>query len=204
MDYSGDFLQFGISGFYNRFIGYIYLEPPKDSADEWFGFPIYRFRQHDALLFGSETFVSVTPAFAKGIKLSVTYEEMTGRLLSGEYLPFMPQQKVKPEIRYNYSRDKKGTGYVFFNADLVMRQSLVNSGETPTSAYKLFNAGLGIILKTKIADYKLNLAANNLLNEAYYDHLSRFKSLGLLNMGRDISITLKINFNEPLKKNKNE
>ena len=116
----------------------------------------------------------------------------------------MPAQKVKPEIRFDYNRDEKHTAYVFINTDFVMRQGLVNSRETPTPAYKLFNAGLGIILKTKNADYTLNLAANNLLNEAYYDHLSRFKSLGLLNMGRDISITLKINFNEPLKKNNNE
>jgi len=39
----------------------------------------------------------------------------------------------------------------------------------------------------------------NLLNQAYYSHLSRIKTLGLLNMGRNFFINLKIQTNKNLK-----
>jgi len=40
---------------------------------------------------------------------------------------------------------------------------------------------------------------NNLLNEAYYDHLSRFKSLGYLNMGTNIQVHAIMHFQSTFK-----
>ena len=35
-----------------------------------------------------------------------------------------------------------------------------------------------------------DLCGNNLLNEVYYDHLSRFKAFGIYDMGRNICLNL--------------
>lgn len=194
----GKFLEFSVSGFYNHFNGYIYLEP---TSEEWFGFPIYRFKQYDAQLYGSESTIKIKPS--KEFEVSASYSELIGRLYNGEYLPYMPAQKIKPEIRYNRKSDNS-SWYCFINNDFVLEQNLINSEENTTPSYNLLNAGIGATLKRKKTNYSINVSANNLLNEAYYDHMSRFKNFGLLNMGRNISINLKINFSNNLKSSKNE
>lgn len=197
IDNSGKWFQFGVSGFYNYFHNYIYLQP---TDEEWFGFPIYRFRQHDAAIYGGEAMVGVTPAFLKGVKLSASFSGLVGKLGDGTYLPFMPARKVKPEIRYETENTQKGKSfYAFANSSLVSRQDLENREETETPGYTLVNAGLGVKIPAGRLVYNLSLTANNLLNEAYHDHLSRLKPYGLLNIGRDISINLKINFINSLK-----
>ncbi len=199
--HTGSVLQFSLSGFYNYFNKYIYLNP---TSGEWYGFPVYEYKQYDARIYGSEIEVSLTPNFIKGLKLAASYAELIGELSTGEYLPYMPAQKIKPEIRYSHAVTKDLSAYCFVNTHFVMQQSLVNSQEKITPSYQLVNSGAGMTLKTNNAEYVLNIAANNLLNEAYYDHLSRYKNFGLLNIGRDISINLKINFINNLKNNKNE
>ena len=47
-----------VTPFYNLFTHYVYLAP---TNEEWFGFPIYRYKQQDAHQYGTEAFVSVDP-----------------------------------------------------------------------------------------------------------------------------------------------
>lgn len=199
--YTGKTIQLSVSGFYNHFNGYIYLDP---TTEDWFGFPVYRFRQQNARIYGGEAVAGFTPSFVKGLKVTAAYSGLIGELADGDYLPFMPAQKLKPEVRYEKDFSDKCAAYGYVNADIVMFQGLVNSAEMTTPAYNLLNAGAGITVKGEKANYKVFLAMNNLLNEAYFDHLSRYKFYGLLNIGRDISLNLKINFVNRLKQHKNE
>ena len=192
MDFSGKVFQFGVSAFYNLFHNYIYLQP---TDEEWFGFPVYRFTQHDARIYGGEANIGLTPPAVKGLQLSLGFSGLVGVLSNGTYLPFMPAQKLKPEIRYETRNAKKERSfYVFANSSIVNAQKLENPEETETPGYTVVNAGAGFEIPGKRLVYNLSLTANNLLNEAYYDHLSRLKPYGLLNIGRDISINLKINY----------
>lgn len=197
--YSGKLFQISVSGFYNYFNGYIYLEP---TDEEWFGFPIFRYRQHDARIYGGESVVSVTPSYIKGLKISASYAGLIGELDNGDYLPYMPAQKMTPEIHYSYVKNENRSAYLFINNDFVLAQNLVNPEEKPTPSYSVLNAGIGVIFKSNSVHYNINVSGNNLLNEAYYDHLSRFKNFGLLNIGRDISVHLKINFINNIKTTK--
>ncbi len=189
--YLGERFEFGASAYYNHFMGYIYLQP---TEEEWFGFPVYRFTQGDANIYGGEISTAYKPRFVEGLKVSASYAELTGQLVNGEYLPYMPAQKLKPEIRYDGSRENGSSFYGFVNTELVLDKNEVNSEESATMGYTLLNAGAGISFSTARARYRLNLSASNLLNEAYYDHLSRLKNFGFLNMGRNVTLTLKINF----------
>ncbi len=199
--FNGKTIQFSTSGFYNYFNRYIYLDP---TSEEWYGFPVYRYRQHHAAIYGNETVISVTPQFVSGLKVSASYSGLVGKLAGNEYLPYMPAQKIKPEIRYDHSGSNKTSVYGFVNTDFVTRQTRVNKMETETPAYQLLNAGVGMSCHSKKTEYTFNISANNLLNEAYYDHLSRLKNFGILNIGRDITANLKIKFINNIKKKNDE
>ncbi len=197
MDYSGDWFQFGVAGFYNYFFSYLYLQP---TMEEWFGFPVARFSQDKAALYGGEVTIGFTPLFTSGWRIAAAYSGMVGKLANGNYLPYIPAQKIRPEIRYDAPSRKNGrTLYGFVNMELVMQQTQVHTAETITPSYNLLNAGIGFTFQSGGLGYDINLAANNILNEAYYDHLSRFKTFDLLNIGRDISIHFKINLLKQLK-----
>lgn len=196
--HTGKTVGFSLSGFYNYFKNYIYLQP---TTEEWYGFPVSRFVQYDAAIYGFETSGYVKPSFVKGLKLSTTYAMLIGQLGNGDYIPYMPANKLVPEIRYNLQKESK-TFYIFSNAKIVVQQSLINPYENSTPAYTLYNAGAGITWKKDKADYSLNLVANNLTNVAYYDHLSRFKNFGLLNLGRDVCLQFNIKFKQELKNDK--
>ncbi|MCB0680535.1 MAG: TonB-dependent receptor, partial [Saprospiraceae bacterium] len=54
--YAAGALQLSVSPFYRYFLDYIYLSP---TEEEWFGFPVYRFRQQDARQYGAEAEATV-------------------------------------------------------------------------------------------------------------------------------------------------
>lgn len=191
-------LGFSISGFYNFMKDYIYLQPTNET---WYGFPVSRFMQYDAAIYGAEATGYFAPEQLEGLKLSASYSMLIGRLETGEYLPYMPANKFTPEIRYETQKEQRSI-YIFGNTNFVAGQPLANTYENPTPAYYLVNMGAGITWKKRRLNYSLSLIGNNLLNEAYYDHLSRFKNFGLLNIGRDISVQFKINFKNQIKNNK--
>jgi iron complex outermembrane receptor protein len=75
--------------------------------------------------------------------------------------------------------------------------------ETATDGYTLFNAGLGtdFVNKNNKVLFSLHLAANNLTDVAYQNHLSRLKygpenevtgRNGVFNMGRNFSVKVTI------------
>jgi len=190
--FNSNYFHFSASGFYNYFKTYIYLQP---TEEEWNSFPVYRFIQDEASIYGGEASTSVYP-FSKSAdwEIFASYSGLVGQLIGGDYLPYMPAQEIKPGIRFEHKFNPAFSVYATANTEFVLEQNLTNSMETSTPAYHLVNASAGLSLKRKSLQYTLNIAGNNLLNEAYYDHLSRLKYYNILNMGRDISVHLKIQF----------
>lgn len=201
LNYAGNAIEFNISGFYNWFKGYIYIEP---SGEEWFGFPVYRYQQQDAAIYGTEASCFFYPNFARNYQLSMMYSGLVGKLGEGDYLPFMPARKIKPELRFDQTMNEKSSLYWFVNLDIILAKRFLSSEELPTPSYLLFNAGIGREWRRGNTLLNLNLVANNILNESYYDHLSRIKNFGLLNIGRNVSMTLKLTFINNLKIKNNE
>lgn len=66
---------------------------------------------------------------------------------------------------------------------------------TATPGYWLLNAGAEWQKVFGSKEMTIGLSANNILNEVYYDHLSRFKYFGIYNIGRNVSINFKLKFN---------
>lgn len=181
------------SAYSNNFLNYIYLRP--DSTD-YLGFRVYKYVQENASINGFEGGLRLHPASLKFLQLSTSYSGIQGQTERHEYLPFIPAQKLNNELRLKTDQLKKlknaffSIGYVY-----VFAQNKPNQFETSTPAYQLVNASLGAELWGNKKKLLISVSGNNLLNEVYYDHLSRFKYFGIYNIGRSICVNLKFQFN---------
>ncbi|MBA2611937.1 MAG: TonB-dependent receptor [Bacteroidetes bacterium] len=190
--YNNNFTLFG-GAYLNHFFNYIYLQP---SNDDYLGFRIYNYIQKDATLQGAEGGIKIHPAKAKFLLIQSSYSGILGKTSDNEYLPFIPAQKINNEVKFRADKiGKLKSSFMAIGYTYVWAQNTPNQFETSTASYDLVNASLGTELRGAKSNLIISLAGNNLLNKAYYDHLSRFKYFGIYNIGRSISLNLKFQFN---------
>lgn len=185
LNYSAGIIEISLTPFYNIFNNYVYLAP---TTEEWFGFPIFRYRQQDAKQYGTEASIAITTS--NKVHLEVGYSGMVSKTDDGNYTPFTPAQKIKPAISFPIGQSMSA----FADLEYNLMQDKVYPDEIRTPAYTLVNAGLNWTIHGQKRKYDLSLSGHNLLNEVYFDHLSRFKYFGLNNIGRNISLFLKVTF----------
>lgn len=193
-DYSGKWWEINITPFYNRFFNYVYLTP---TTEDWYGFPVYRYLQQNAQQYGTEVILTVIPH--PKWQFSTAYSGMVSKTDDGKFTPYTPAQKITPKLSYVFSKMGKIKWSAFSSADFCLAQNQIAPEEISTPKYWLLNAGVSAELVRGGRIYSLNLVGNNLLNTAYYDHLSRFKNFGLLNIRRTITFYFCIKFNGPTK-----
>jgi iron complex outermembrane receptor protein len=182
-----------LSAFYNHINDYIYLSPTSDTTDE--GQKIYRYSQTDARLYGGEATLHIHPHPLDWLHIKSTYSYVIGENLAGGYLPRIPAQQLYFELKVEKEAWKAFRNmYVSGGVNFVFDQNHPSIYETATGAYQLVNVGLGFDLKMNRQLLNFRIAATNLLNVDYYDHLSALKELGIYNMGRNISVSVKIPF----------
>ncbi len=119
---------------------------------------------------------------------------MVSKTADGQYTPYIPAQKLTPSIRYVTTIRERLPVQFFAEASHCFAQNQVAPEELATPAYWLVNAGVSTSFQRNGHGYQVSLSGKNLMNEAYYDHLSRFKYFGLLNSGRNISFSVKMTF----------
>lgn len=183
------------------------------------GYLTYAYTQGDARLLGFETGIDFHPIHS--LHFSNTFSYVDAQLMNAspetKYLPFTPAPKWSSELKWelfhhshttiNHHHTTDAAHRALFNnlyvaagVDCYLRQSHIYSAddtETATPGYTLLNlsAGTDIHVKgKKMAE--LYVSANNLLDEAYQNHLSRLKYTdinsvtgrqGVFNMGRNIT-----------------
>ncbi|MDA3904638.1 MAG: TonB-dependent receptor, partial [Bacteroidales bacterium] len=97
MHYHGEFLSFDLAGFYNQINDYIFISPTTDTTSTGIG--IYRFSQTNAKLYGGEAGVHFHPKSLPWLHIEGTFSSVTGKQENDNYLPFIPANKVRYEIR---------------------------------------------------------------------------------------------------------
>ena len=182
---------FTFSPFYNRYHDYIYLKPG-ESSDLWYGFPKAYFVQQDARQFGAE--FSATGVLVSTYSISITGSGMRSQTSDGAFTPYTPAIKLSPSLQGVMKCGGRPLGF-FITTDFVFAQTETAAFEPGAPAYQLLNAGMNYSVKQAKKQWQFSLTGNNLLNQAYYDNLSRFKYFGLLNMGRSISLQVRCQFN---------
>lgn len=193
MHYHGVFLSFDLAGFYNQINDYIFISPTGDTTSG--GIDIYRFSQTNAMLYGGEAGIHFHPASLPCLHIKGTYSLVVGKQDNGDYLPFIPANKLRYEIRVN----KKKLGffnnpYIKISALTALSHEKPSPFETATNGYTIVNLSFYSQFIVAKQTLSLGLSVNNLFDTQYFDHLSTLKPLKYYNQGRSISLSLKIPF----------
>ena len=183
-----NWITLSVSPFANYFKNYIYLSP---TTEQWFGFPVYRYKQQDARQVGFEAGLALN--FAKNLNIRTTYSGMESKTVDGDFTPYIPAQNIDTDITYSM-KIKRSNLTLFSGVQYYYRQYHLAPNEIGTPDYFLLRAGVKSSIRLKRTEMDISVVGNNLLNTSYYSHLSRFKYLGLLNVGRSFSINFKIRF----------
>jgi iron complex outermembrane receptor protein len=182
--------EFTVAAFNNRFLNYIYLQP---TNIDFFGATIYKYLQTNATLQGGEASIDWTPEKVEWLDISAAYSTVRGKTDEGNYLPFIPADRIDGALKFEFG-DKGKFRDIYFRTgtQYFFPQNHPAQFETPTIDYMLLDIGTGSILKCKNGNtMNIDICCNNLLNKVYYDHLSRFKDFGIYNMGRMVCLNMK-------------
>lgn len=193
MHYHGEFLSFDLAGFYNHINDYIFISPTNDTTSTGAG--IYRFSQTNASLYGGEAGIHFHPESLPWLHIEGTYSSVIGKQENGNYLPFIPAQKFRYEIRAEHDKIrflKKPS--IKLAALTALKQGKPSPYQTATDGYTIVNLSVYVEISISKQTMVLGLSANNLFDTQYFDHLSTLKPLNYYNQGRNISISLKIPF----------
>ncbi len=186
--YSAPFLTAELSLFRNRIGRYIYPAPTTQVID---GLQVYAYRQSDATLAGGE--FSLQARLASWLIAGGGFDMVRGTNdATGAPLPFIPADRITAQVRCLAEELLILKNAAFsLRARLYRRQDRIDLLETETPPYTLIDASLGGEVAIAGARCMIDLAVDNLLNRAYFDHLSRYKNYAL-NPGRNIVLRAEV------------
>ena len=202
LDFSSEYISAQVALFANRIENYIFSERINIVMEE--GFRTYQYTQGDARLLGFEAGIDFHPIHC--IHFGNTFSFVDAQQLHAEndakYLPMTPAPRWTSELKYEITHHGHATlnnAFVALGLECNLAQNhyyKVDDTETATPSYTLISLSAGTDLnihKKKVAE--LYITADNLLNGAYQNHLSRLKYCdvnnatgrqGVFNMGRNI------------------
>ena len=217
LDFTSRYVSAQVALFANRIDNYIFTHRLDQVIEE--GYLTYAYTQGDARLLGFEAGVDFHPIHS--VHFSNTFSYVDARQMNAsadtKYLPFTPAPHWASELKWELSHHSHGTVhhhhttdaahrsllnnlYLAAGLDCYLKQTHIYSAddtETPTPAYALVSLSAGTdiqVKRRKVAE--LYVTADNLLNRAYQNHLSRLKYAdenvvtgrrGVYNMGRNIT-----------------
>ena len=222
LDYTSRYVSAQVALFANRIDNYIFTHRLNQEIEE--GYLTYAYTQGDARLLGFEAGVDFHPIHS--VHFSNTFSYVDAQLMHAsedtKYLPFTPAPHWTSELKWelfhhshatinhHHSTDAAHRSllnnlYVAVGLDCYLKQTHIyraDDTETETPGYALLSLSAGTDIQVKgrkVAE--LYVTADNLLDKAYQNHLSRLKYAdentvtgrrGVFNMGRNITFKLVI------------
>jgi len=172
--------------FLNDIRDYIYLQPTNTVID---GYQLHNFLQQDATLYGGEIHLNKNTSF-DWLSYYTSLEYVFGETQDGMALPYISPLTFNQVFNISFSSNYS------FEIDFIAKaqQNRTAMYEESTDGYSLLN--LSGSWMTSFLGNDLNIFWNidNVFDKEYYDHLSRLKTVGIHEMGRNISVGLKYNF----------
>ena len=202
LDFSSEYISAQVALFINRIENYIFSEHINEIIEE--GFRTYQYTQGDARLLGFEAGFDFHPIHRVHFQNTFSYvdAQQINASEDAKYLPMTPAPRWTSELKYEITHHGHTTfnnAYVALGLECNLAQNhyyKVDDTETRTPSYTLLSLSAGTDLnihKKKVAE--LYITADNLLDCAYQNHLSRLKYCdinnttgrqGVFNMGRNI------------------
>ncbi len=172
--------------FLNDIRDYIYLQPANTVIE---GLQLHNFLQQDATLYGGEIHLNKNTSF-DWLSYYTSLEYVFGETQDGMALPYISPLTFNQVFNISFSSNYS------FEIDFVAKaqQNRTAMYEESTDGYSLLN--LSGTWMTSFLGNDLNIfwSIDNVFDQEYYDHLSRLKTAGIHEMGRNISVGLKYNF----------
>ena len=188
LEYKSSHIEFFVNGFYNHINNYIYTSPTGEVID---ANAVFDYIQNNAKLFGGEVGLHFHPHPLDWLHYETSFETVTGEKENGDYLPLIPANNWNNTIRTEFKvKNWLEDGFATLNVSSTFNQNNVSGFETKTNGYTLLNLGFGGRIKLGKTIFDVNLNANNLLDKQYIAHLSRLKTDGIPNIGRNIIMGL--------------
>jgi iron complex outermembrane receptor protein len=220
LDFTSRYVSAQVALFANRIDNYIFTHRLNQEIEE--GYLTYAYTQGDARLLGFEAGIDFHPVHS--IHFSNSFSYVDARLMHAsadtKYLPFTPAPHWASELKWELfhhlhttvnhhhtsdaaHRSLFNNLYVAAGLDCYLKQTHIYSAddtETKTPGYALLSLSAGSDIQVKgrkVAE--LYITADNLLDKAYQNHLSRLKYAdvnaatgrrGIFNMGRNITFKI--------------
>ena len=220
LDFTSRYVSAQVALFANRIDNYIFTHRLNQEIEE--GYLTYAYIQGDARLLGFEAGIDFHPVHS--IHFSNSFSYVDARLMHAsadtKYLPFTPAPHWASELKWELFHHSHTTVnhhhtsdaahrslfnnlYVAAGLDCYLKQTHIYSAddtETKTPGYALLSLSAGSDIQVKgrkVAE--LYITADNLLDKAYQNHLSRLKYAdvnaatgrrGVFNMGRNITFKI--------------
>ena len=189
LEYTTEHVEIFTNGFYNTINDYIFISPTDLFIDDTL---VYQYIQEDAYLYGGEIGLHLHPHPLDWLHIESSFENVTGKKNNDEYLPLIPANTIKNTLRVEFKNNKLiENSYAFIRYENTLNQNNISEFETETKGYNLLNFGAGTTFKLNKVDLDTSFYIANITNENYIAHLSRLKSEGIPNMGRNFSFTVK-------------
>ena len=185
LEYANEHFELFVNGFYNTIQNYIYITPTGEEIDET---PVFNYVQNNARLYGGEIGFHLHPHPLDWLHVESSFETVTGQQEDDSYLPLIPANSLNNTIRVELNNKWLQKGYAFVTLKSTFAQNNVSQFETNTGAYDLLSAGFGGMIKLFKNDLAISVSGTNLTDKEYINHLSRLKSEGIYNMGRNFNV----------------
>ncbi|WP_316850119.1 TonB-dependent receptor [Pedobacter agri] len=204
LEYEGKVVSASASIYNNYVHNFIYASNNGEIINaEGDDYPVYRYGQVNANLYGAEATLTIHPVPFIHFENTFGYVHAQNTSLN-KPLAFIPAGTLRNELRFEPKLKGTNDAYLSVGINSAFKQSRVDDVfETPTSGYTLLNAGIGATFNLGKQTVKLSVSANNVLNQKYYDALSRYKpgrldyenpNFGIYNVGRNITFGLYVPF----------
>ena len=184
LEYRNPHFELFLNLFNNYINNYIFITPNGNIIDDN---NVFDYTQANATLFGGETGIHFHPHPLDWLHITSSFESVTGRKQNGDNLPLIPANRWNNSVRTEFKSTKIiKESFAVINLEYTLNQKNPSEFETNSNDYTLINLGLGGKITLGKAAFNVNLNANNVLDKKYISHLSRLKTDGIPNIGRNI------------------
>ncbi|PKP12669.1 MAG: TonB-dependent receptor [Bacteroidetes bacterium HGW-Bacteroidetes-3] len=191
IEFNTNHFEFFANGFYNHVNNFIYTAPTGEIRENN---DVFNYIQNNAKLYGGEVGLHFHPHPLDWLHLESSFETVTGKKQNGDYLPLIPANNWNNTIRTEFNiKDWLNDGFASLNVSSTFNQNNVSGFETASNGYSLVNIGFGGSVKFGKTNFDINLNGNNLFDKSYIAHLSRLKTDGIQNIGRNFIVGVKFN-----------
>ncbi|PIB37488.1 hypothetical protein BFP72_08980 [Reichenbachiella sp. 5M10] len=201
LSYQQTNLSLVVTPYASFFKDYIYLAPSAlfsnnlDPDAFYESTQVYQYQQNDVFYAGTEVSVEYHPIQALHWKVALEYI-YNYNLDTYLPLPLTPPPSLFSDLEYEFAlRGACVKTLEFgFNGKWVLDQNRVDRNERATEGYFVLGANVNTQIAWGTTQLRVFFSVNNLLDQEYFNHLSRYRLLNLPEQGRNFSVSVHVPF----------